>query len=71
MAIPLLLNNESLKKFVIGVKMGQEDKGFILSKLPEMNFEERKALFKTLLEIKLLNLKREKAIERVKKFWQK
>jgi hypothetical protein len=70
MAIPLI-NNESLKKFILGVKISQERKDFLLSKLPEMDFEERKALFEALTKIHLLDLEEEKAIARIKKFWEK
>lgn len=70
MAIPLI-NNESLKKFIQGIKISQERKDFLLSKLPQMDFEERKALFEMLTKIYLLNLEEKKAIERIKKFWEK
>jgi len=70
MTIPLI-NNESLKKFIQGVKISQERKDFLLSKLPEMDFDERKALFEALTKIYLLDLEEEKAIARVKKFWEK
>lgn len=66
-----LINNGSLEKFIQGVKMGRERKDFLLSKLPEMDFEERIALFQMLTKVKLLNLEEKKAIVRIKKFWVK
>jgi len=36
-----------------------------------MDFDERKALFEALTKIHLLDLEEEKAIARVKKFWEK
>lgn len=66
-----LINDGSLKKFIQGIKISQERKDFLLSKLPQMDFDERKALFKTLTEIHLLDLEEKEAIERIEKFWEK
>lgn len=70
MAIPLI-NNESLKEFIQGAKISQERKDSLLSKLPEMDFDERKTLFETLTKIHLLDLEEEREIEQIKKFWEK
>lgn len=67
----LLLNNQSLEKFIQGVEISQEKKDFLISKLPEMDLEERMALFKTLTKIYLLDLEEKEAIARLKKFWKK
>lgn len=66
-----LLNNQSLEKFIQKVKIKSEEKEFLLSKLPEMDLEERVALFKTLIEIYLLDLEEKETIERLKRFWEK
>ena len=66
-----LIQNETLKNFIQGVKISPERKDFLLSKLPEMDFEERKALFEALTKIYLLDLEEERAIARIKKSWLK
>jgi len=70
MVNPFLTNN-ALRKFVEGVKINQERKSFLLSKIPQLDEEERIKLFTLLKEIYLLDLEEEKAIKKVKKFWQK
>ncbi len=67
----LLFNNESLKNFIEGVNLSKDRKDFLISKLPEMDLEERQKLFKVLSKIYLLDLEEKEAIEKVKKFWQK
>ncbi len=71
MAIIPFLNDGSLKKFIRGVKISQKEKNFLISKLPEMDFEDRKALLETLFKIYLLDLEEKKVIERIKKSWEK
>lgn len=66
-----LLNNESLKKFIQAVNINEERKDFLLSKLPQMDLEERMKLFNVLKEVCLLDLEEERAVERVRKFWEK
>lgn len=66
-----LLHNESLIKLTEGLKINQEQKDFLISKIPELDLEERIALFKTLTKVYLLDLEKKEVIERVKKFWQK
>lgn len=70
MANPFLTNN-ALSEFISGLKISQERKEFLLSAIPELDEEERTSLFDVLKEIYLLDLEEEKAIQRVKKFWQK
>ncbi|MBM3250733.1 MAG: hypothetical protein FJZ07_00610 [Candidatus Nealsonbacteria bacterium] len=67
----ILINNQSLENFVQGLKISPEKRDFLLEKIPEMDTEERLALFKTLTKIYLLDLKEKEAIERIKKFWEK
>ena len=63
-----LLYNESLKNFIEGVGLSRKDKDDLLEKLPQLDLEERIALFKSLSKIHLVDLKEKKAIERIKKF---
>ena len=63
-----LLNNESLQKFIAAVDINQEHKDFLLSKLPQMDLEERIALLNTLRDIYLLALEEKEAVERIKRF---
>lgn len=70
MAIPLI-NDESLKKFILEAKISQKNKDLLLSELPEMGLEERKKVFDGLTKIYLLDLEEEKEIEQLKKFWGK
>lgn len=69
MANPLI-NNESLKNFIWKVRLAQDKKDFLASKIPELDLEERKKLFFTLTEIYLLDLEEDKAVERINKHWQ-
>jgi hypothetical protein len=64
------LTNDSLRTFVKGLKISQERKEFLLSKIPQLDEEERKNLFDLLLEIYLLDLEEKRAIERIKKYWK-
>jgi len=64
------LTNDSLKNFVLGLKIGREKKEFLLSKIPQLDAKERKNLFDLLVEIYLLDLEEKKSIERLKKYWR-
>ncbi len=57
-----IINDESLKGFIQSVGIDEKDKNFLLSKLPEMDFDERKALFETLVKIQILDREEEKAL---------
>lgn len=70
MVNPFLTNN-ALKEFIEGLKIRKEQKEFLISKIPELDEEERINLFNMAKEIYLLDLEEEKAIERIKKFWIK
>ena len=65
-----LLNNNTLKDFIEAVNINQEKKDFLISKLPEMDREERQNLFKALAQIRLLDLEEKEVLERIKQFWQ-
>lgn len=66
----ILLSNKTLEMFIKEVNISQDKKDFLLEKLPQLDLEERMALFKTLTQIYLLDLEEEKVKERIKKFWQ-
>jgi hypothetical protein len=65
-----LLYNESLISFIQVVGLSEDKKNFLCSKVSEMDLEERIELFKTLYEIFRLDLEKEEAIKRVKKYWK-
>jgi len=66
----ILLYNESLISFIQAVGLSKDKEEFLCSKVPEMDLEERIELFKTLSEIFRLDLEKEEAIKRVKKYWK-
>lgn len=63
----ILLNNETLRSFIELANIGQDQKGILISKLPQMDLEERTELFKTLTNIYLLHFKKEAAIQQLNK----
>lgn len=63
-----IINDESLKGFIKSVGIDEKDKNFLLSKLPEMDFDERKELFMTLVKIHLLDREEEKALTAIDKY---
>lgn len=64
-------NNPSLKKFIEKIDLPSESKKVLLEKLPQMNQKERVALFRTLTEIQLFDLRTQEILEKTKKFWEK
>jgi hypothetical protein len=64
-------SNQSLKGLIESVKINKKQKDFLLSQVPQLDLEERKALLKTLVRVYLLDLEEEEAKERIRKFWQK
>lgn len=70
MANPFLTNN-TLSNFVKNLKISEKKKSFLLSKIPQLNKEERIGLLKTLIEIYFLDLEEARVIARVKKHWRK
>jgi len=65
-----LLNDKNLEMFIHKLGIDQERKDFLLSKLPQMDIEDRIKLFNTLKDVYLLGLEEKEMIERVKKFSQ-
>lgn len=65
------LTNDALEKFVEGVKINPEQKSFLLSKIPQLDEEERIELFNLLKDIYFLDLEEQETIAKIKKYWQK
>ena len=67
----IIFYNDNLKDFVKNLKIGPEQKKYLISKIPEMDLGERIRLFKTLTKVYLLDLEEAEAIERIDEFWKK
>jgi len=70
MSIKILLHNESLEKLVRMAGLSKDKKELLLSKVPELDLEERIGLFKILTEICRLDIEEKEVVKRVKKYWQ-
>ena len=70
MSIEFLLHNKSLIKFVQSLGISEDRKELLVSKIPELDLEQRKKLFKTLIDVYRLDIKEKEAIERIKKYWK-
>ena len=70
MSIEFLLHNKSLIKFVQSLGISKDRKELLISKIPEMNLEQREELLKTLTEIYRLDVEEKEAIERIRKYWR-
>lgn len=66
----LFLTNDALKRFIEELKISREIKDSLLSKVNQLDLEERVKLFDTLKEVYFLDLEEKEAIARVKKHWQ-
>ena len=62
-----LLNNKTLIKFVQDVNIKEDQKEFFISKIPELDEEERMSLFITLTKIYFLDLEEKQALETIEK----
>ena len=63
-------SNNGLEMFVEELRLSQEDKDDLLSRIPTLDFEERVALLKTLTKIFKLDIEEKKALEKIRKYWQ-
>ena len=50
--------------------LSKDKKELLLSKVPELDLEERIGLFKILTEICRLDIEEKEVVKRVKKYWQ-
>jgi len=69
--VNLFLTNSSLKGFIESTKLAKQDKEFLLSKLPELDEEERIKLFNLLKEVYFIDRGEKEAIEKIKNYWEK
>lgn len=70
MASPFLTDN-SLKQFAESLKIGQDQKEFLIYKIPQLDEEERTSLFNLFKEIRFLDLEEEEALGKIKCNWRK
>lgn len=67
MAKTTILSDESLEKFVSGLNISTENKNFLMEKIPHLDLEQRKFLFRLLFQIYLLGLEEEAVLSKIKK----
>ena len=67
MAKATILSDESLEKFVSKLNLSAENKSFLLEKIPHLDLDQRKFLFRLLFRIHLLDLEEEAVLARIKK----
>lgn len=65
-----LIKNKGLQALVKSLKIDKDQESFLLEKIPQMDKEERVSLFKTLMEVHLLNMEEKESLERLRKLWQ-
>ncbi len=66
-----LITDKTLKSFINLVNIPKEYKETLLGKLPSLDFDERRALFGTLLRIYLFDREEKKVLEEINKFYKK
>jgi len=66
-----LITDKTLKSFIKLVNIPKEYRETLLSKLPSLDFDERRALFETLVRIYLLDREEREALEEINKFYKK
>ena len=67
MAKATILSDESLEKFVSELNLSVENKNFLLEKIPHLDLEQRKFLFRLLFQIYLLDLEEKAVLSKIKK----
>lgn len=60
--------DNSLRNFIKKSSLKEDDKNFILSKLPLMDLAQRIKLFRALTDIYLLDLEEKESLEKIKRF---
>ncbi|PIQ92322.1 MAG: hypothetical protein COV69_02865 [Parcubacteria group bacterium CG11_big_fil_rev_8_21_14_0_20_39_14] len=63
-----LITNQALEDFINSVELSLEDRDFLLSKLPELDREDRIKLFDTIGDIAFLDGQEREAIKKFRKF---
>jgi len=66
-----LITDKTLKSFINLVNIPKEYKETLLGKLPSLDFDERKALFETLVRIYLFDREEKEVLEEINKFYKK
>ena len=62
------LTNDALKMFLGELEIEKEKREFLISKIPQMDEEERIKLFNVLKAVYLLEIEKQRAINRVRKY---
>ena len=65
------LTNDALKMFLGELEIEKEKREFLISKIPQMDEEERIKLFNVLKAVYLLEIEKQRAIDRVRKYREK
>lgn len=66
----LFLTNNNLEKLVSSLKISQEQKDSLISKVSQLDEEERIRLLETLKEVYFLDLEEQQAVEELRINWQ-
>ncbi len=67
MAKATILSDESLEKFVSELNISVENKNFLLERIPHLDLEQRKFLFRLLFQIYLLDLEEKAVLSSIRK----
>ncbi len=62
--------NESLRDFINSINLNLKQKKRLILKISQLDLGERISLFKTLNKVYLLDIRKEEAKEKIKKFWE-
>jgi hypothetical protein len=63
-----ILYTGNLKAFIESLNVAKEKKDTLISKLPNMDLDERKSLFKKLLMVYFLDIEDKESDERIRKY---
>ncbi len=66
-----IITDKTLKSFINLVNIPKEYKDTLLSKLPSLDFDERRALFETLVRIYLFDREEKEVLKEIDKFYKK
>jgi hypothetical protein len=64
--LQVILSNDSLREFILSLKIEKEQEKFLLEKLPNMTSEERIKLMEILEKVYVLDKEKTASLERVK-----
>ncbi|MDD5146337.1 MAG: hypothetical protein PHN39_01110 [Candidatus Pacebacteria bacterium] len=62
------LHNDALIRFIQACGLDEEGKQFLISKVPQLDDEERISLFETLKEVFLLDMEQKESLERLNQY---